>query len=122
MPDCDPIPEAMSHGSSILHGKNYTRAASLIVHMRGRLTLIMIVRIAHSVIVVMITVIMVMIAVMMIVVHVARLGHVMRVDDKSGKGARRHRCSQTQYGRQRKHDDHCPDEGNVASAHLVESR
>ena len=95
------------------------------MNVRLWLTLIVPIHVVRSVVgmVVMITVIMLMaMMVMMAIIKMPKLSSIMGMNEQTGKGTGRHRCGQTHHRRQRKHRNHGPDKGNVASAHSFQSR
>jgi hypothetical protein len=116
--DCHAIPQAMPHDRPFQFGNHDTRAARLVVDVWLWLARVMLVDVARAVIVVMMAAIMlVVIMVMMAMINMTKLSPLVGVDEQTGKGAGRDGCSQTERGRNRKHNDHSPDEGDVASAH-----
>ena len=119
------VPQAMPHDRSVQFGKHDARAAGLVMNVRLWLTLIVPIHVASAVVgmVVMITVIMlVVMMVMMAMINMPKLSPIMGMNEQTGEGTGRHRCGQTEHRRQRKHGNHRPDQGNVASAQSFQSR
>jgi predicted lipid-binding transport protein (Tim44 family) len=83
---------------------------------------IMFIHIGSAMIMMMSIVMLVVIMMMVTMINMTKLSPIVRVHKQAGKGSGRNGRRQTQHGRQRKHDNHGPNQGNVASAHSFQLR